>query len=143
MWNPRRFTRHLITYSFLVMAVEAVLRMLLRTDTSSLALTFAPVVVAAMQEGQKHAAATGVYPETTQIWRISRGMAEVCLTLWFLLTLALGLVVTNVRVMLMYIDLILLFSIFGVFTLMALIAIRWSYAWGVRLELRQHNNHMG
>jgi hypothetical protein len=143
MWNARRFLRNLFAYSFVMVLLIGFLQALLGGLSAGFTLMFAPVAIAALQEGQTFAVETLEDPSNEQIWRVSFAMAEVYLTFLVMVSALVALGFHDFRSMLGHSNIVLIFFIYGVFTLISLIAIRWSYAWGVKLGLNQQNNHMG
>lgn len=143
LWNPRRYLVSLLAYSVVILILFAVILSLLGFLVSVLAAAFLPVALSAMQEGQKYAETTREVPENLAIWRVSRAMAEVYLTVMVIATALLAVGNAELRADLGTANLLALFIFYGSFTLMALVVIRFAYAFGVRLQLDEGNNHTG
>lgn len=142
MWNPRRFALNLILFSVSVWLVTVVIQMLFSIGSTA-ATSVIPAMLAAMQEGQKHAIATGHRPEASDIWRISRAMAEVYLGVTVVFCVILVVVSSDVRYVFAHINIGALFVIFGLFTGLALVFMRWGYSLGIRLGLQKSNKNTG
>ncbi|MEE4187457.1 MAG: ABZJ_00895 family protein [Roseobacter sp.] len=143
MFNPRRFAINLTASTIGVMVLDAVLSSMFRIDVSNAYTAVLPALISAMVEGQKYAEETGRRPEKAEIWRISGVMAEIYLTVTVIFCVVLAIVSLDMRALFANINLIILFSIFGIFTGLALVFSRVGYGVGVKAGLKARNNNTG
>jgi len=143
MWNPRRYLANLLAYNMVMLVLSAIMLSLLGFLASVLAAAFLPVALAAMNEGQKYAARQRQVPEPSAIWRAGCAMAEVYLTVLVVATAVLALISAEFRGDLATANLFALFVFYGSFTGIALVVIRFAYAFGARLQLDEGSNHTG
>lgn len=143
MWNPRRYLLNLLACNVVILVLFAVALSLLGILPTVFAAAFLPPALAAMNEGQKHAATARQFPETASIWRVSRAMAEVYLTILVIATAVLAIGNSEFRADLATASLFNLLLVYGSFTGIALIVIRFAYAFGIKLQLDEENNHTG
>lgn len=143
MWNPRRFAQNLILYTVSVWLVTVFLHMLFNLQSTQLAATFVPAMFAALQEGQKYACSTGHRPEKSDIWKLSRVMAEVYLTTSVVLSVIAAVLSPEIRYVYAHIPLVVLFVIYGIFTGIALVVMRWGYSLGIKLGLQEREKNTG
>lgn len=143
MWIPRRFFRNLCAYSFAVVLAFGFLLGLLGSFALACVMLFGPLAVAAAQEGQSCAARAQNYPDPTHMWKVARDMAEVYLTFLVIGSALLALSVGEIRLALAQSNILLIFSVFGVLTGIGFAVARWSYAFGVKLEMEHQDNNAG
>lgn len=143
MWNPRRFFRNLCAYSIAAVFGVFFLHGLLGSFALVFIVFFGPLAVAAAQEGQSCAARARHCPDATLIWQVARDMAEVYLTFLVIVSTLLALSSRDVLLVLSESNILLIFFGFGVLTGMGLAVARWSYAFGVKLEMEHQDNNAG
>lgn len=143
MWNPRRFLRNLFLSSFVAVLAFLFLNDALGAFVAVAALFFAPVGLSALGEGRKLGAITDAIPMPADIWRASRGMAEVYLTFMVIASALMALITTDFRIWLGRTEMVVILTFYGATTLIAFVIIRWSYAWGVLQALNQRNDNTG
>lgn len=143
MWNPRRFTLNLILYSFGIWLVTGILQVLFDVGAPQLASSVVPGMFAAMQEAQRYAIATGHRPEKASIWCSSRMMAEIHLTLIVILSVIAATLSPDVRYMFAHVNIVALIVVFGLFTGLSLVFMRWGYSLGIKLGLEEREKNTG
>ncbi|MGA9251393.1 MAG: ABZJ_00895 family protein [Roseobacter sp.] len=143
MWNPRRFTINIILFSFGIWLATGILEVLFNWNSPQVASSFVPAMFAAMQEGQRYGLVTGHRPEKATIWSLSRAMAEIHLTLMVILSIFASILSPDVRYMFAHINLALLFIVFGLFTGLSLVFMRWGYSLGIKLGLQEREKNTG
>jgi hypothetical protein len=143
MWKPRDFLRNLCLFSFLGLLLFLFLGSLLGPVIAVLVLFFGPVAAAALWEGMRSATVRGTAVPAGHIWTASRAMAEVYLTFTVILSMLVALWTPGFLRWLGTADLFVIIFIYGTMTLVAFVAIRWSYAWGVTLALEKTKGNTG
>lgn len=143
MWQPRRFFRNLCAYSFAALLVNGIIYNVFGAFLAALTLVFVPVMVAAAREGLFYASERQHFPEPVDLWWVSREMAEVYLSFLAIISVLLAISVDDFRLMFAHGNILLIFCVFGVLTGTALAVVRWSYAFGVKLEIEHGNNNAG
>jgi len=143
MWNPRRFTFNIILYSFAIWLGTGILEVLFNVGSPQVASSVVPGMFAAMQEAQRYAVATGHRPEKARIWHAARTMAEIHLTLIVILCAIAATLSPDVRYMFAHVNIVALIVVFGLFTGLSLVFMRWGYSLGVKLGLEEREKNTG
>ena len=141
MWTPRLFLRNLLAFGFVAVVLFMMVEALLGSIVAVAVLFLAPVSAAALCEGAGFARSGRTLPEGPQVWSVARDMAESYLGALVIISAIMAVSMPDFRLWLARTSILTIATLYGTTTLVAFVAIRWSYALGARLALEKRNSN--